>query len=167
MTLKIKSSSFYINTNNVEPALNSLKEIYPNTIELLTYEEPVSNLQLLLYCLGYHCRVNVDLSIFTISRCYEPKIENEDSILTLTTLSQYMTEDSYIIAEKDGREIRFEKNSKSVKIEEDTNSSVPPNNKEIEPDISTSIDIPTEIKPTKKRSRTKKTNPSSDNNSTI
>lgn len=125
MTLKIKSSSFYINIDNVELALNSLKETYPNTIELLTYDIPAFNLQLILFCLGYHIRVNENLSIFTISRCYKPKIENENPILTLTILSQYMTAESYIVAEEDGKEIRFEKNSKIVKIEEDTNTTVP------------------------------------------
>jgi len=113
MGFKIKEQSFYISSNNVQPTLDELTSIYPTIKQSLDYDEPASNLQYVLFILGYHCRINIDGSIFTIS-CLKgdgTKIEQEDSIATLTCLSHYMTDDSYIAVEHDGREVRFEKNN--------------------------------------------------------
>ena len=112
----------------VEPALEALKKEYPEVNQILSYDEPASNLQLFLFTLGYHVRVNVNSSIFTISQLGEgSKIENEDSIKTLTILSTYMSENSYITVDIDGKEKTFKK--------EITNTTVPSIELDIKPEI--------------------------------
>ena len=112
----------------VEPALEALKKEYPEINQILSYDEPASNLQLFLFTLGYHIRVNVNSSIFTISQLPEgPKIENEDPIKTLTILSTYMSENSYITVDIDGKEQTFKK--------EITNTTVPSIELDIKPEI--------------------------------
>lgn len=110
MTLKITSQDFTINTSMVEQALNALIEAYPNKIDLI-YEEASTNLQFFLCNLGFHVRVWPNNTIQTISVLYNdsPKIENEDPVKTLTILSTYMSEDSYIIVNIDGKEQTFKK----------------------------------------------------------
>lgn len=128
MTLKIISQNFTINANMVEPALEALKKEYPAINRTLSYDEPATNLQFLLFVLGYHCRVKINSSIFTISQlCTGPKIENEDPIKTLTILSTYMSENSYITVDIDGKEQTFKK--------EITNTTVPSIELDIKPEI--------------------------------
>lgn len=125
MTLKITSQDFTINPNMVEPALEALKEKYPEVNQILSYDEPASNLQLFLFTLGYHCRVNINSSIFTISQlCEGPKIENEDPVKTLTTLSTYMSEDSYIKVNIDGKEQTFKKETPTTTVPFEINTEI-------------------------------------------
>lgn len=135
MNVEITNQSFYMKSNNVEPTLNELKELYP-TIEL-NYESPSTNLQLLLYNLGFHSRILINDDMFTISRL--PKgsiIEDENPVQTLTIVSNYMTMDSYIIATIDNKIIEFRKDN--IKIEaSDVSSSI----SETVDNISIDIDI--------------------------
>ena len=115
MDIKIKQQNFTIPAVNVQSALDELIQAYPNKVEL-NYETSVSNLQYFLWVLGWHSRIWLDSSIFTINRLYNdsPKIENEDPILTLTCLSKHMSDDSYIVIVIDGKEVKFEKSNTYV-----------------------------------------------------
>lgn len=115
MDIKIIKHNFTIPAINVQATLDELMQIYPNNVEL-NYETAVSNLQYFLWTLGWHCRIWLDNSIFTINRLYNdsPKIENEDPILTLTCLSKHMSDDSYIVVVIDGKEVKFEKSDTYV-----------------------------------------------------
>lgn len=123
MDVTIKSQNFTINSGMVKSALDELKEIYPSVCQLLNYDEDATNFQWLMYILGYHVRIQSNLSIFTISRYYESQIENENPILTLTCLSKHMTDDSYIVIEMDGKETRFEKDKTTVQLVNDESTS--------------------------------------------
>jgi len=107
MTTKIDKQNFYIASAKISLALSELRTAYPE-IEL-TNEEDVSNLQLLLFHLGFHTRVQVDSSVFTISRL--PHKVKYAPIKILTCLTNYMEVDGYIIAEIDGEKIEFRKDN--------------------------------------------------------
>jgi hypothetical protein len=160
MTIKIKSQNFTIATNNVEPTLEELKTIYPEIVQVLDYDEPASNLQFALFILGYHIKIQVDSSIFTISNPsdYTTKVENEDPIKTLTCLSKYMSDDSYIIVEIDGEEVKFTKDKKDVTKTKDTSY---PSREDLLPNTVPQLTVEPTVEeiieePSKKRSRNKR-----------